>query len=168
MSMLRHRVKGDRPAGQLADRVFPRPLRAHPSCAQEVCLPGLRKQRQQPVHQDRNQAGHNDRQGAGRAGAAGVRRHKQVQRLSALLSVRRHFPAAGVLRSRGLHSQSAAVMRLLVETDCSISELSKEMSHTPEWIWEIRASLAPPGFEATSLPKIQRALDSSPVFWSQR
>ena len=57
LSLLRRRAQGDRPGGELADRAYSRALRAHPSCAQEVCLPGLRNEWRQPVHRDRGQAG---------------------------------------------------------------------------------------------------------------
>ena len=46
LPLLRHRAQGDRRGRELADRISSRPLRTHPACAQEVCLPGLREQRQ--------------------------------------------------------------------------------------------------------------------------
>jgi hypothetical protein len=46
LPLLRHRAQGNRLGRKLAGGIFSRPLRTHPSCAQEVCLPRLREQRQ--------------------------------------------------------------------------------------------------------------------------
>ena len=48
LSLLRRRAQGDRPGGELADRAYSGPLRAHPSCAQEVRLRGLRNNGDNP------------------------------------------------------------------------------------------------------------------------
>jgi hypothetical protein len=96
LPVLRRGAPGDRRGGELADRVHSRALRAHPACAQEVCLWVVRSFRRKAADHGGGAGGVGDRARAGGAGPLGVHRHQQVFRLPAAVPAGRDFRPPGI------------------------------------------------------------------------